>query len=67
VVSVPVPTLRTDAVVDDDVDLGVQLKSEDTGRGEWIVPLPLVAPERASLHWALGEGHTEKGKKRKER
>ena len=67
VISVPVPALAADAVVDGGIDLSVQLKSEDIGRWEWIAPLPLVAPERAPFHRALGEGHTEKGKKRKER
>jgi hypothetical protein len=40
VVSVPVPTLAADAIVDGDIDLSVQCQSEDVGGGECVAPLP---------------------------
>jgi hypothetical protein len=54
VVSVPVPTLAADAIVDGDINLGVQLQSEDIWRGEWIAPLaPSITALSAPIYRAV--------------
>jgi hypothetical protein len=62
VVPVPFPARLTDAVVDGDVHLRIELQSEDVGRGERIALLaPLVAPQTTAVYRTatLGGGHTE--------
>jgi hypothetical protein len=58
VVSVPVPALRADAVIDGDIDLGVQLQGEDIAGGEWIAPFaPTMAERSTALYRTLRWGH----------
>ena len=53
-VTVPLPARLTDAVVDGDIDLSVQLQCEDVGGGEWIAPpTPSVTPHPAAVRWTL--------------
>ena len=49
-VSVPVPTLAADAIVDRDVDFRVELQSEGVGRGEWIASLTPTVAQLATSH-----------------
>jgi hypothetical protein len=56
---VPLPARLTDAVIDGDVDLRVELQSEDVGRGEWVALLaPQMTPLPAALDGALRGRHS---------
>jgi hypothetical protein len=60
---VSLPTLLTDAVVDGDIDLGVQLKGEDAKGREWVAPLsltPLAAPPATALYRTPQQRHRRK-------
>jgi hypothetical protein len=61
-ISVPLPALLTDAVVDCDIDLRIELKSEAIARGERVTLLaPRMAPSLTSQYWALQSRHRPKG------
>ena len=54
VVLVSLPARLTDAVVNGDVDGGVELQRENVGGREWVALLPpAVAPHAAAVDWAL--------------
>jgi hypothetical protein len=53
VISVPLPARLTDTVVDSNIDLWIQLQTEDVGRGERVALLaPVLLPLATSLHRA---------------
>ena len=63
-ISVPLPTSLTDAFVDRQVDLCVELQSEGVSRGKWMAPLaPLAAPCSTAVNrTALQRHHRKEGK-----